>query len=1003
MRNVKFHLLQLPAYLYLLMVVCACQNENSPADIPAGFELDERFQMELIASEPLVADPVDMCIDGRGRMFVVEMHGYPLDLSGSGKVKLLADTDGDGIMDQHTVFADSLILPTGIMAWKKGVLVTDPPHVLYLEDTDDDGKADKREVILTGFARSNPQHNVNSPRYGLDNWIYLGHEPAVTTVMFEEELGDKGGEIHFPFLPEGLQLPVNAGGRSIRFKPDGSGLERLASRTQFGHASDNWGERFLINNSNHLIHEVLPARYLGKNPFFPISNVTQSISDHGNAAEVYPITDNPEHQLLTDIGVMTSACGVTPYLGGAFPEPFDQVIFTAEPVSNLVHADILQGEGATFTGSKLYPQSEFLRSRDAWFRPVNMYPGPDGALYLLDYHRKIIEHPEWMADEVTQSGALYDGTDKGRIYRISPKGSEKAIWSQSIDLEQFTDQALIKKLSDANHWWRSNAQRILVERKPNPLPRELVELARDASQPLGRLHALWTLHGLGKLQAEQVKEALQDPEAGVRKNALKLAEFFPEKLVFWNQELTAMVDDPDPKVRFQLINTLSTLSEEWAFTTRMAILKKDMDDDWVQLAVLAAPLENQKDILGKLISGYRVDQAGVNEMIEKAARMQAARDGFEAVLKVIAPLVQPRNSNIGWEPFVVNGMASGLQNSLPSGKRWENMQKAIIRNLPLISSIPLRNAFIDLVTLGPIPEISVRKEIVDQAFEITLDASANEEERLVWLRILGLFQPEKASEELKKLIQPQEPVGLQQEVLSYLSKTEEGGYADFLMERWNGLSPEVRNTAVGSLLNSPSRIHALLDGLEKGIVLPSHIPWGNTVFLMNQKDPRIRDKARALLVPSESEREDVLQSFQAALELEGVPEKGLLVYENNCSICHQMTEERGELYGPDLASLRNRRYESILKDILDPNLSIADGYDLWQIDLSNGETVQGIISHETTTAIEVVQAGGVSRTISRSEISTMQALPVSGMAQGLENQISVEEMADLLAFIKKGL
>ncbi|WP_162339702.1 PVC-type heme-binding CxxCH protein [Cyclobacterium salsum] len=1000
MRNVLFHI---PAYLYLLMVVCACQNENSPANLPAGFELDERFQMELIAAEPLVADPVDMCIDGKGRMFVVEMHGYPLDVSGSGKVKLLVDTDGDGVMDQHTVFADSLILPTGIMAWKKGVLVTDPPHVLYLEDTNEDGIADKREVILTGFARSNPQHNVNSPRYGLDNWIYLGHEPAVTTVMFTEKLGDKGSEIHFPFLPEGPQLPVNAGGRGIRFKPDGSGLERLASRTQFGHATDKWGERFLINNNNHLIHEVLPARYLGKNPFFPISNVTQSVSDHGNAAEVYPITDNPEHQLLTDIGVMTSACGVTPYLGGAFPEPFDQVIFTAEPVSNLVHADILQGKGATFTGSKLYQRSEFLRSRDAWFRPVNMYLGPDGALYLLDYHRKIIEHPEWMADEVTQSGALYEGTDKGRIYRISPKGSEKAAWSQSIDLEQLTDQALIEKLSHPNHWWRTNAQRILVERNPNPLPVELVELARNASQPLGRLHALWTLHGVGNLQAELVKEALQDPEAGVRKNALKLAEFFPEKLVAWDLELRAMVDDPDPKVRFQLVNTLSTISEEWAFATRMAVLKKDMDDEWVQLAVLAAPLGNQEDILEELISGYRADQSGYNEMIEKAARMQAARDGFEEVLKVISPVVQPTNSIMGWEPFAIKGMASGLQNSLPSGSRWENLQKEIILNLPLISSIPLKNAFIDLVTLGPIPEISAQKGIVNQAFEITLNTSAKEEERLVWLRIMGLFQPEKASEELKKLIQPQEPVRLQQEVLSYLSKAAEGGYADFLMERWKGLSPEVRNAAVGSLLNSHPRIHALLDGLEHGTVLPSHIPWGNTVFLMNQKDPAIRDKARALLVPSDSEREDVIRSFQAALELEGIPEKGLQVYEENCSICHQMTEERGELYGPDLASLRNRRYESILKDILDPNLSIADGYDLWQIELSDSEAVQGIISHETTTAIELVQAGGLTRTISRSEISSMQALPVSGMAQGLENQISVEEMADLLAFIKRGL
>ena len=169
--------------IVFLQVLSACQpkaesQDRSLENALATFVLEDDFQIELIAGEPLVADPVDMVIDEQGRMFVVEMHGYPLDLSGSGKVKRLSDTDGDGVMDESVIFADNLVVPTGIMRWKKGVIVTDPPNVYYLEDSNGDGKADIKQTLLTGFALSNPQHNVNSPKLALDNWIYLGHEPA---------------------------------------------------------------------------------------------------------------------------------------------------------------------------------------------------------------------------------------------------------------------------------------------------------------------------------------------------------------------------------------------------------------------------------------------------------------------------------------------------------------------------------------------------------------------------------------------------------------------------------------------------------------------------------------------------------------------------------------------------------------------------------------------------------------------------------------------------------
>ena len=185
-------------------IVSSCDSKSTlekkslAEEALASFEIEEGFKIELIASEPLIGDPVDMEIDEYGRLYVVEMPGYPLDKSGSGKIKLLEDTDGDGKMDKSTPFAENLILPNSVMRWKKGLLVTDAPNVLYFEDTNDDGKSDIRDTLLTGFALSNPQHNLNSPVLGIDNWIYLAHEGAVSTETYEQEFGDPGQEIYFP-------------------------------------------------------------------------------------------------------------------------------------------------------------------------------------------------------------------------------------------------------------------------------------------------------------------------------------------------------------------------------------------------------------------------------------------------------------------------------------------------------------------------------------------------------------------------------------------------------------------------------------------------------------------------------------------------------------------------------------------------------------------------------------------------------------------------------------
>ena len=230
---------------------------------------------------------------------------------------------------------------------------------------------------------------------------------------FFTEPNDRGSEIRFPGKPNAPTLrPARL---AVRFRPDTLGLEALSGRTQFGHAFDAWGHYFTLDNSNHARHEVIAARYLKRNPDLIVSSAMQNASDHGAAATVFAITRRPTFELLTEAGQFTSACSLTFYLGGAFPRGFERSSFVAEPVHNLVHRDVWSPAGSTFVASRAEPDREFLASSDAWFRPVNFYIGPDGALYVVDYYRKHIEHPEWTSSEQHHnSPELYEGSDRGR-------------------------------------------------------------------------------------------------------------------------------------------------------------------------------------------------------------------------------------------------------------------------------------------------------------------------------------------------------------------------------------------------------------------------------------------------------------------------------------------------------------------------------------------------------------------------------------------------------------
>ncbi|HCN82821.1 MAG TPA: dehydrogenase [Sphingobacteriaceae bacterium] len=957
------------------------------------FELPPGFKIELVAAEPLINDPVDMEIDENGKMYVVEMKGEPFDQSGIGQVKVLIDTNGDGLLDQSTVFADSLRMPAGVMRWKKGVLVSDAPHVYYFEDTNGDNIADIKTKMLTGFDSTDVETNANNPLFGLDNWIYLGNGGRANT------------DIYFPGKAGSPRLPDNARGHMVRFRPEGNELEMLSSRTQFGHTFDAWGNHFMATNDNHIFQEVIAAQYLKRNPDQLVSNAEQSISDHGEAAEVFPITKNPENQLLTDVGIFTSACSITNYLGGAFPDEFNNnTSFVAEPAQNLVHVDHLDKKGTVFSASRVLKNKEFLASTDPYFRPVNLYVGPDGALYVVDFYRQFIEGPEFMDEKVVKSANLYNGTDKGRIYRISATGAAAATWMKKMDLGKSNNAQLVEKLADVNSWWRLNAQRLLLDRNAKDAVPALIRMTQNSASPLGRLHALWTLEGMKELNTGLIIKALADKEPGVRENAIRMAEIHLNASPDLVPALLKLKGDPDMKVRYQLLNTLGFVNTAEANQARQQLLFKDINDEWVQIAALSAPPSQNIGLLDAVLAKFQPSIPAYASLVQRLSAIAAASQQPKIIHELLRKAMMPVSaSQTGWQASILKGIAEGLKSrkTIPSELRMD--QNLLVQSFFNHPSVSARDGALHILQIMGLHNEANIQTVMLRARKIADDASYPAEQRAQAVNFLALQNPKPYTSFLQHLITPGQPAPVQLAALHMLSAIPDQTVSLYVLKQWPSLTPELRDAALNTFMVRPfnlSRVRLLLGAIEHGQILPSSLGWSRSVVLMRDIPDSLKVRSRALLTKTDEKRKTVIQNYLSALQLKGNEVQGKAVFAKNCSLCHQRSGAEGNAFGPDLSTVRNWGAEKLMANILDPGITIKIGYDMWNVELKNGEVKQGIISSETSAAVTLKYPGGTKTVISREDIQSLTALNMSAMPIGLEHQITKQQMMDLLSFLR---
>ncbi len=916
-----------------------------------SFSLPSDLTLDLVAGDDLVQSPVAIDFAADGRLWVCEMSDYPAGTGGGfepgGRVKVLTDADRDGRFDRATVVASGLPFPTGLMAWQDGVLVCAAPEVLWF-----DGAGGGREVLLSGFATHNYQARVNGLRWGLDGWVY-----------------GSGGLFGGRIRSRGSASEIDASGRDFRFKPRAAGFEALPGVSQQGRLRDDFGEWFGNDNGSLLWHYPLPPDAAARGIEPPQARLGVNRDDQ----RVYPTSAtltrfNDPHTA----NQLTSACAPELYRDTALGAAYAGNAFVCEPVHNLVRRAVLSPEGMSFSARRATNEitSEFLSSTDHWFRPVEIRTGPDGALWVVDMYRFVIEHTRWIPPERLQNLDPRAGSDRGRIYRIRRRDDRLR---PLPTVREDRPAELASQLGSSNGVLRDLAHRALLARQqaaamptasalPIPALRRLLE---PAVEPGVRAQAAAVLSQVKQLRTTDLVGLLDAIEPRLIRFTLGLLPAEPaalEVLRLRSQRLAA-----DPSLRLSLACAFERQAAAGAGDVASLLLDFPTDP-WLRAVALRAAADHPEGFVAPLV-----------------ARPDWMRDTPGAWSTILDRLVAGGNSKVLSDLILAAPAASG---STAVALGW-------IARLPSGADLRLRppaQARMD----------GWRRELIPRAPEIAADARQGVAERTAAVLLLSqaAVTDPTVIPKLVGLLETELPDRLRGTLVNRLTTLPGSALSATLLGEWPQLPPRSRAERIRLLLSRPAWCSDLLSAIREGRVQPTELTVDQREQLRYHPDAAVRDLATTRLPTVASNRGEILTRFRPALALEGNAAHGAPVFDRLCAACHRV-RDRGHAVGPDITVFRSKPPEDLLVAILDPNAAVDARSSGYTVSLKDGRELSGVVAEETAAAFTLLQPGGGRDRFARSEVERIEVSPRSLMPEGLEEGLPPQDLADLMAWLRR--
>lgn len=939
----------------------------SPRRALSSLRTSPGMHAELVTSEPNVESPVAIAFGPSGELWVAEMWDYPQgdpakskgqastadDLSNaapgiSGRVRCLRDREGDGSYESSTVFLEGIPFPTGVTPWRDGVLVCAAPDILFAKDADGDGKAEIVETLFTGFATHNFQARVNSLEYGLDGWLY-------------GSCGLFGGQITSTKTGEVIAL----GQRDFRCNPDTGAFEPATGSTQQGRVRNDWGDWFGCNNSVMLMHYPLEDVYLRRNPLLAPERTVVSILAEPDPGRLYSISSQVLFALSGPPNRPTAACGLGIYRDDLLGASLSGNTLTCEPVNNLVHRQVLHPSGATFASRRADDEQdrEFLASTDPWFRPVQVRTGTDGALWVVDMYRYVIEHPIWIPPDTLATLDTRAGADMGRLYRIVPDHTPLRTMP---DLTTLRGTALAGAMQTANGTQRDLVQQQILWTEDRDTIPTLIRIGREDERPEVRVQALATLHCLKACTEEFVVSCLSDQHPQVRRHAIFAAEPMSGRSPAVQRALIKLASDANTAVRRQLLYSAGQMPADFAAEMLNETLKTPFADAFERAAFESS-----------LTS-------------ENVARLAEAPDDAQ------------REQLLSWIAAI--GSTNVLVNELERITRLIEQDPSstnLARFEAMILGLLKRD---DADRVVEIPAVTAALSSSSRQLAVALgDEDADVERRGTAVRILGLLPlPDEAVTALlyDQLSAKIPPVLQQAAVKAIARRSSRESTATDLLADWPSKPPGLRRAIIAQLLERTEWTSILLSQIQAGTLVSAELELSQQQQLLNHSSESIRKAAsECLQVTTSSNRQEIVNQYVDGLSDSGDPSLGREVFRKQCSNCHRL-QELGHVVGPDLANYAGKPASAMVVAMMDPGQAVDPRYQSYIAVLNDGRSLTGLVAEETATSLTLLAPEGKRETILRSELEELRSTGKSLMPEGFEKNVSQSDMNHLWAWIR---